>query len=186
MSIHESPTLATLCRPAGGDTRRPPPGAGRKHELWQEEVLAQMLQRHAGSRILVVDSNPVDRVRLGELLAAACFDIEFAVDGADAVTQSSDRPPELILMSSWMPVMDGLTAARVLRQLPFARQVPIVAMSDGALDDEYARFLVAGMDDVVAKPFVADALHRCLLRWLDRRLAFGSSPGWSSRPAARA
>lgn len=158
---------------AVADERRRPPAAGRKHELWQPEVLAQMLQRHAGRKILVVDSNPVDRVRLGELLAAACFDIEFAVDGADAVTRASDRPTELILMNPRLPVMDGVTAARVLRQLPFARRVPIVAVSDGVLDDEYARFLSAGIDDAVAKPFVADALHRCLLRWLDRGAVAG-------------
>lgn len=149
---------------------RSDPAAGRKHDLWQEDVLAQMLARHMGKRILVADSNPGDRVRLAELLAAARLDVNFAVDGAEAVTQASDLQADLILMSARMPVMDGLTASRVLRALPFARQVPIIALSDGVLDDEYARFLVAGMDDFIAKPFVAKALHRCVLRWLDRRV----------------
>lgn len=155
--------------------------AGRKRELWREDLLAPMLQRHTGRRVLIVDGDPADRVRLGELLAAARLDLDFAVDGADAVTRASNRPPDLILMSVRMPVMDGLTAARVLRYLPYARDVPIIAMSDGILDDEYASYFVAGMDDVVAKPFVADALHRRLLRWLDRRASLAGSIGRAPR-----
>lgn len=147
------------------------PAAGRKREIWQEEVLVPILHRHAGKRLLVADDNPADRVRLGELLAAARFDLDFAIDGAETVTRASDRQPDLILMHTRMPVMDGLTATRVLRGLPFGRRVPIIAMSAGALDDESIACFSAGIDDIVAKPFVADALHRCLLRWLDRSAA---------------
>lgn len=153
------------------DSRAPARGAGRRGELWQEDVLAQMLQRHAGRRLLIVDDNPTDRVRLGELFAAASLELDFAVDGADAVTRASDHPADLILMHTQMRVMDGMTAARVLRALPFGRRVPIIAMSAGVLDDECVACFGAGMDDIVAKPFVADAVHRCVLRWLDRSMA---------------
>lgn len=167
------------------DCRLPSGFAGRKRELWQEDVLAQMLQRHSGRRLLIVDDSPTDRVRLGELFAAASLELDFAVDGADAVTRASDRPADLILMHTQMRVMDGLTAARVLRALPFGRRVPIVAMSAGALDDECVACFAAGMDDIVAKPFVADAVHRCVLRWLDRNAA--AALGWHNhRPSLSA
>ncbi|MBW7901041.1 MAG: response regulator [Rhodocyclaceae bacterium] len=159
---------------AAGACPRPPVSpavAGRKRELWRDDVLQAMLRRHAGKRILIADDSPTDRVRLGELLAAARFQLDFAVDGADAVTRASDRPADLVLMHVRMPVMDGLTATRVLRVLSFGRHVPIVAMSFGSLDDDGVACFAAGMDDIVAKPFVADAVHRCLLRWLDRRAA---------------
>jgi len=142
--------------------------AGRNRHLWQADVLAAMLARHTGKSILVADGSPADRVRLGELLAAARLDLDFVGDGADAVTRASDRRADLILMSLQMPVMDGATASRVLRTLPFARRTPIIAMSSGRVDDDCVRCLSSGMDDIVAKPFVADALQRCLLRWLDR------------------
>ncbi len=145
--------------------------AGRNHHFWDDAVLARMLARHAGKRVLVVDDNPTDRVRLGELLAAARLDIAFAVDGADAVTRASDRSLDLILMQIRMPVMDGLTASRVLRSLHFGRRIPIIAMSAGPIEDDCIACVAAGMDDIVAKPFVADALHHCLLRWLDRNAA---------------
>lgn len=151
--------------------RRPAPGAGRRRELWRDDVLAQMLQRHAGRRLLIVDDSPTDRVRLGELFAAANLELDFAVDGADAVTWASEHPADLILMQMRMRVMDGLTAARVLRALPFAREVPIIAISAGTVDDDCVACFAAGIDDIVARPFVADAVHRCALRWLDRRAA---------------
>lgn len=158
--------------------------AGRKSDLWREDLLVQMLTRHAGRRVLIVDNNPADRVRMGELLAAARLVLDFAADGAEAITRASDRPADLVLMNVRLPVMDGLTAARVLRRLPFARAVPIVAMSEGCIDDEYASYFVAGMDDVVAKPFVADAVHRRLLRWLDRRAAAANAAWRLPAPSA--
>lgn len=172
--------MQNILSPAAGRAGRPCPWpvpaeppvvAGRKRELWRDDILQAMLRRHAGRRLLIVDDSPTDRVRLGELLAAARFELEFAVDGADAVTRASDRRPDLILMRTRMPVMDGLTASRVLRALPFGRHLPIIAMTPGDLDDEAVGCFVAGMDDILAKPFVADAVHRCLLRWLDRHAA---------------
>lgn len=165
------PTIPScrLTAPDMNASRRP--GNLRRRSLWQEEVLAPMLARHAGRRVLVADHHPTDRQRLFELLAEANFRLDFAIDGADAVTRASDHPADLILMNMRMPVMDGLTASRILRSLPCGRQVPIIAMSDEVLDDACVSCFVAGMDDIVAKPFVADALHRSLLRWLDRRAA---------------
>lgn len=159
-----------------------PPAARRAGELhrrslWQDEVLAPMLARHAGKRVLVADHHPTDRQRLFELLAEARFRLDFAIDGADAVTRASDHPVDLILMNTRMPVMDGLTASRILRGLSFGRQVPIIALSDDVLDDACVRCFAAGIDDIIAKPFVADALQRCLLRWLDRRPAAQDAAG---------
>lgn len=162
----------------------PLPAAARRRSLWQEEVLAQMLARHAGKRVLVADHCPTDRLRLFALLADARLTLDFAIDGADAVTCASDRPADLILMHLRLPVMDGLTATRVLRALQFGRQVPIIAMSSGAIDDECAACFTAGMDDIIAKPFAADAVHRCLLRWLDRSAA--AVQAFRSRPSLAA
>jgi len=65
-----------------------------------------------------------------------------------------------------MPVMDGLTAARTLRQLPDTRSIPIVAISAyGMLDEWRARALAAGMDDCISKPFEWDALATMLARF---------------------
>lgn len=160
-----------------------PSAPSRRRTPWQDDLLAQMLARHAGKRILIADASPADRHRLFDLLRDSRLELDFALDGADAVTRASDAPPCAILINPRLPVMDGLTASRVLRSLPFGRQLPIIAVSDEVLDDVSVRCFVAGIDDIVAKPLVADALHRCLLRWLDRR-AVAAAPAWGA-PARR-
>jgi CheY-like chemotaxis protein len=70
-----------------------------------------------------------------------------------------------------MPVMDGLSAARAIRDLPepHARDVPIVAMTANVLPDQVARCHDAGMDDHIGKPISPAALLGALERWSEGR-----------------
>ena len=73
---------------------------------------------------------------------------------------------DLILMDMQMPRMDGLTATRLIRQLPGMAQVPIIAVTANAFTEDKARCLDAGMSDFVAKPVDPVALHAVMLKWL--------------------
>lgn len=65
-----------------------------------------------------------------------------------------------------MPIMDGLSATRAIRQLPQGAHLPIVAMTANALPQDRQRCLDAGMNDFVAKPIDPDHLLATLGRWL--------------------
>jgi CheY-like chemotaxis protein len=87
--------------------------------------------------------------------------------GADAVRQAmaEDARPDVILMDSQMPVMDGLEATRRIRVLELAqglRRVPIVALTANTADDDRQKCQQAGMDHFVGKPFTEQELLAAL------------------------
>lgn len=85
-----------------------------------------------------------------------------------------------------MPVMDGLEAARQLRQSPELQEVPIVAMTANAYADDRARRLAAGMDDFLTWPVLPGQLHAAVLfwlagKWLREKVRIGA---WQNRALA--
>ena len=91
------------------------------------------------------------------------FLTEEAVDGAQAVRAFEASAPgyfDAVLMDIRMPVMDGLEATRRIRTLnrPDAQQVPIIAMTANAFDDDSRKSLESGMNGHLTKPLDLDAL----------------------------
>jgi CheY-like chemotaxis protein len=87
-------------------------------------------------------------------------------DGAQALAQVDPARHEVVLMDLQMPVLDGLSATRQMRQRPELAQLPIVALTANAFDEDKAACLAADMNDFVGKPVQPEALYHCLLTWL--------------------
>ena len=99
------------------------------------------------------------------ILSRAGHLVEIAGDGTEAVAAAEENSYDLILMDIQMPRMDGVTAARKIRQLNGpARHTPIIAMTANALPEQVRAFRQAGMDDYVAKPFKQQDLHDAIRR----------------------
>jgi len=127
-----------------------------------------------GSRVLVVDDNPANRMLASELLALWGIKALLAVDGSEAVALACEHPLELILMDLRMPVLDGLGATRQIRRFELERarpRVPIVACTSAAFGDDRMRLQDFGLDGVLAKPCKAHELHQCLRRWCPQTTA---------------
>jgi PAS domain S-box-containing protein len=131
-----------------------------------EQPITAQLSTVAGSRILLVEDNDLNQQVAMELLADAGFNVELAENGAEAVEKVQASPYDIVLMDVQMPVMDGLTATREIRKLPDFAELPILAMTAGAMARDREECLEAGMNAHVAKPIEPNELFSALLRWL--------------------
>jgi len=122
-----------------------------------------------GIRVLLVEDNEVNQQVARELLESEGANVTIADHGAEAVkllTQGS-RPPsfDVVLMDLQMPVMDGLTATRLLRAEAYLQHLPIIAMTAHAMAEEIQSCLEAGMNDHVGKPIDPGTFFATIARW---------------------
>ncbi len=116
-------------------------------------------------RILMAEDNPVN-LKIGRrFLAKLGYDPDVAGDGVEAVEAAERQPYDLILMDVQMPRMDGLEAARLIRDKdgPSSESF-IIALSAGVMLEEREAAAEAGMDDFLAKPLRLPELVQMLLR----------------------
>ena len=131
------------------------------------------LDQIKGTRILLVEDNELNREIAEELLTENGFVVETANDGTvavDMVRNSEHGYYSLILMDIQMPLMDGYTATRTIRELddPVLSRIPIVAMTANAFEDDRRQAIESGMNAHLAKPFDIDKLLRVLTDLLTR------------------
>jgi CheY-like chemotaxis protein len=134
------------------------PGSGDARDI--------LLRDFGGARILVVEDEPSNREVAEFLLLDAGLVPDLAADGREALDRVRNGPYSMILMDLQMPVMNGLDAARAIRQLPGMSRIPIVALTANVFDVDRKGSLAAGMNDYLGKPVLPEALYACVLNWL--------------------
>jgi len=104
-----------------------------------------------GFTVLVADDNEVAQRLCRRVLEKAGYSVLIAADGLQAVEIALNQHPAMILMDVAMPGIDGLEAMRRIKtQVP---AIPIVIASAHSMASDRERFLAAGADNVLSKPF---------------------------------
>jgi PAS domain S-box-containing protein len=114
-------------------------------------------------RVLVAEDNPVNQKVAQQMLVRLGCRVVIASNGEEAVQAVMRETFDVVLMDVHMPVMDGLEAARRIRESAPVQPF-IVALTADAMPGDHARFGAAGMDDYVAKPVRLDTLAQVLRR----------------------
>lgn len=117
-------------------------------------------------RILLAEDNAINALLTRTLLEAEGHTVETVEDGLLAVEAMKSNNYDLIFMDMRMPNMDGLEATRKIRQLPnVPKDLPIIALTANAFDDDRNACFDSGMNDFMTKPVSAEELTQMVKNW---------------------
>jgi signal transduction histidine kinase/CheY-like chemotaxis protein/HPt (histidine-containing phosphotransfer) domain-containing protein len=165
-----------------------------RREERPQTPLEQLERRIAGMRILLVDDSDDNRFLVASYLKRIECSIDAAENGADAVGLFKANRYDVVLMDGEMPVMDGYTATREIRQFETGNQppektmpgTPILAFTAHAFSDKAARAFEAGYTDLLTKPLRRVTLLEALARHGKQRAAALKSESMPGPAAAMA
>ena len=101
-------------------------------------------------KVLVVEDNPLNMELVLEILIMNDVTHDKALDGKEAVRKAEKQSYDLILMDIELPGIDGVEAAKIIKNK--SKNVPIIALTSYAMKGDRERFLEAGFDDYISKP----------------------------------
>lgn len=129
-------------------------------------------------RVVVVDDDEVNREVAREILEQAGALVETVNDGREAVAWAVNPASgiDAVLMDLRMPGLDGLAATAFIREQRSLAELPVIAVTAHALDEERQRCLAAGMNDFLTKPIEPERLLAALARWLKTRAVIRPGP----------
>jgi signal transduction histidine kinase/CheY-like chemotaxis protein len=133
------------------NTRQSP--LGLDEEMQQPPAMQQL-------RILVAEDNPVNQEIVVAVLQSDGHSVDVVENGLEAITALKDLEYDLVLMDVHMPEMDGIAATSVIRDLDSdVSNIPIIALTADAMVGDREKYIAAGMDGYVSKPFEPHQLN---------------------------
>jgi PAS domain S-box-containing protein len=106
-------------------------------------------------RVLAAEDNPINQIVLRTLLGEVGVEVTIVGDGREALEAWRDGHWDIVLMDIQMPVMDGMTSVRSIREVERVEgrvRTPVIAVTANAMTHQLAAYRAAGMDAMVAKP----------------------------------
>ncbi|MBE7375680.1 response regulator [Pseudomonas lopnurensis] len=139
-----------------------------------------------GTRLLLVEDNPLNQEMAVDILAQAGIHVEVAEHGAQALEMLLCSDYDGVLMDCQMPVMDGFEATRRIRQQLGLLDLPVLAMTANAMAGDKESCLAAGMNAHIAKPIDVQRLFITLRQWIAPRQARPPEDAVAAEPSADA
>jgi len=144
-----------------------------KYKIISAQLNPELISQIRGARMLLVEDNDINRQVAQELLEGFGLDVTVAENGEDAIAMLQEAQFDGVLMDMQMPVMDGVTATRLIRKNPNFSKLPIIALTANVMVSQQNEFLDAGITDHIAKPIDPDRLVATLAKWV--------RPTWPTR-----
>jgi two-component system cell cycle response regulator DivK len=123
---------------------------------------AEMNEQNNEHTILLVEDTEDNRFMMRRLLEMTGYRVVEAMNGEDAVKLAQAESPQLILMDLSLPVIDGLAATRLIRQLPNFQRTPIIAVSAHDTSDFQCEAIEAGCNSYITKPIDFNELEELI------------------------
>lgn len=122
----------------------------------REKVANESSDERQALNILLVEDTELNRMLATELLQKnyAHLQLDIAENGAVSIEKVKSKDYDIVLMDVKMPVMDGYEASTEIRKLFSKKQLPILAMTANAIQDQIEKCLAVGMNDVITKPIM--------------------------------
>jgi CheY-like chemotaxis protein len=149
--------------------RREPDAVEQTPAVVEQSADLRLSDEYAGTRVLVVEDEPITQEVSRLLLEDVGFVVDTADDGLQALELAKQNGYALILMDMQMPHLNGVEASKAIRMNSLNKETPILAMTANAFDEDRQICLDAGMNDHIAKPVDPDRLYETVLAWLEKR-----------------
>lgn len=123
-----------------------------------EEVLLPL----TNTKILVAEDNPINKFLIMKILKNWQVEMDVVENGKEAIEKLRENDYDLILMDTFMPVMNGLEAIKLIREgyASGKENIPIITFSAAVMDTDKETAIAAGANDVISKPFEPAVLYR--------------------------
>jgi len=139
---------------------------------------------YEGKQILIAEDTDINREIIKAFLQITKVNIDFAVNGVEAVEMFKNNPDKygLIMMDVHMPVMDGLEATRTIRALNIgkAKTIPIIALTANVFTEDIKECLDAGMNSHIGKPIDMNSMFETLLNYMPETGSEAKTPNAGS------
>jgi signal transduction histidine kinase len=118
-------------------------------------------------RVLVAEDNPINKFLIIKILKEWDIDADVVDNGKEAIDKLRDYDYDIILMDTYMPVMNGLDAIKCIREgyAPGKEKIPIITFSAAVMDNDNKTAFEAGANDVLSKPFELETLYQKLIMY---------------------
>ncbi|TKC07294.1 response regulator [Pedobacter frigoris] len=118
-------------------------------------------------KVLVAEDNPINKFLIVKILKDWMINADVVENGKDAIDKLKENHYDIVLMDTFMPVMNGLDAIKLIRDgyAPGKENIPIITFSAAVMDNDKKTAIDAGATDVMSKPFELEVLHQKITKY---------------------
>lgn len=123
--------------------------------------VSNVLKSLEGLRVLVAEDNAINQFLILRILKSWQIETDLAENGQEAIDLLSEKDYNLVLMDTYMPIMNGLEAIKLIREgiIPGKENMPIITLSAAVMESDKQTALDAGANDTLNKPLNLELLH---------------------------